>query len=216
MGKTGKNFGQVLAEHGFVQDYTLSRGNSTAYTKGNTTVRVNPSGFAVVSKETIDAGGATPEQLEQLLAWLSGKAANTTKPLTITEVAVLALHIRQEYAMGAQFDAGFDAGEFSGPASDRAAERAVMALAPRFGYTLDELDREMIRLEHQYDGVTPSDKQLRVVFTHEVDIEPAITPQQLLDMVLDGSYTWSDMGEVEIQNHLGQVLARETNTPGRN
>lgn len=54
-----------------------------------------------------------------------------------------------------------------------------------------------------------SDKLLRVVFTHEVDIEPAITPQQLLDMVLDGSYTWSDMGEVEIQNHLGQVLARQ-------
>ena len=70
---------------------------------------------------------------------------------TITEVGQDALALIASHEEGREADAGFDAGEFSGPAHDRNLEKAMTALAVKNGFTYDQVQDEVMRLEHEDD-----------------------------------------------------------------
>ena len=79
------------------------------------------------------------------------KAAKSLPTRTITEVGQDALALIASHEEGREADAGFDAGEFSGPAHDRSLEKAMTALAEKSGFTYDQVQDEVMRLEHEDD-----------------------------------------------------------------
>ena len=73
------------------------------------------------------------------------------KNMSIRETAEKALDIMQAHSVGADMDAGFDAGEFSGPAHSRMEQREIEELAKANGFTFDQVEDELLKLEHEGD-----------------------------------------------------------------